>query len=109
MLDHGLLVLGEGSTVFQVRRCSSRWKSPVAIPGGPASATHPNVCRRLKSSWRSTRPSSRCQFRANQRVVRPPARIVPGAVRVGRDDRRSSVPCCAHRGLETVVDRAERL
>ena len=39
--DRALVLRTPGGSVFHVARCSGRWKSPVAIPGRPASATQP--------------------------------------------------------------------
>ena len=79
---------GHGRSVFQPTRCSSRWKSPLAMAGHPAAATQPKSVSRLKSSKRSTRDAARGGRRT--RRCRACSGQLLRRVRVGGDERR---PC----------------
>ena len=71
-------LFSQGRSVFQLERCSGRWKSPLATAGRPALATQPKTSRRLNSSYRSISPPRSCHSRQKRRVVRS------GCARAGR-------------------------
>jgi hypothetical protein len=100
-------VFAHGSSVFQVRRCSTR----VEVAGGDP--RQPGLCHPAE------RLAAVEELVAVDQAVKPlpvsgeptggsgVARIVSCAVWVSRDDRGPGLPRGEHRRLETVVDRAE--
>jgi hypothetical protein len=103
---HGLADLSSATTagplgsqrrsVFQVNRCSGRWKSPVATDGRPHSATQSKRSSRLKSSNRSIAPGASVRGRCFRERIR-----------MRRDQRRTGCTSVAQGGFEAVVDRDE--
>ena len=97
----------QGSSVFQVARCGSPWKSPLATAGSPASATQAKSVSRLKSSKRSTSGAHSPGSRGERAGAAAARRRLVERIRVGGDERRPVRACGAQCRFEPAVDADE--